>query len=187
MESQVAVVNTALIMIGSDEIIDIDEDSTPARKAKALWAGTRDAVMRTHPWKCCLARASLAMATATPAWGYSYQFQLPTDPYCLRVLRMQDLGQTYTVNGRMLLTDWSEANILYIARVTDVASWDALLKETIAARLAADLAYPIAGSSKLADSMLALYERKLREARSINAMEGTPDEFEVSEWVDSRL
>lgn len=187
MESQTAVVNKALILIGVDEIISIDENSTPARKAKVLWPGTRDAVMRSHPWKCCTFRATLAQATETPVWGYSYQYQLPTNPYCLRVLQMEALDYIWTVQGRYLLTDEGTANILYVGRVEDVPSWDALLKDAIAARLAAELAFPLAGSSSLRETMFEFYKKLLAEARSVSAMEASAPVTEANDWLDSRI
>lgn len=186
MESQTGVVNKALTLIGVDEIADIDENSTPAKKAKLLWPGTRDAVMRSHPWKCCTFRASLALSTATPAWGYNYQYALPTNPYCLRVLQMEYLEYVWTVQGRFLLTDESTANILYVGRVETIPSWDALLKDCVAARLAAELAFPLAGSQSLRENMMDHYKKLLGEARSVNAMESSAPTTEATEWIDAR-
>lgn len=185
--SVVSVVNMALTMIGADPIMSIDEDSTPAKKSKLLWDLTRDEVQRAHAWKCCLQRAELALMSDTPAFGYSYQYKLPTNPYCLRVLQMEEVSYIFTVEGRALLTDESTAKILYIKRAEDVASWDSMLKTAIAAKLAAYLAYPIAGSATLAETREKIYLAMLRDARSINAQEGTPPVYEVNEWINSRL
>ena len=71
------------------------------------------------------------------------QYTLPTDPYCLRLLSLDDLSIVHRVEGRKILTDESKINIVYVARITDPQQYDTLLIETIAARMAADIAYSI--------------------------------------------
>ena len=62
---------------------------------------------------------------------------------------------------------------MYVADIPE-ASWDPLLTETVTAALAADICYSIVGSTSLADYFRALYEAKLKEARFVDATEGTP-------------
>jgi hypothetical protein len=61
------------------------------------------------------------------------------------------------------------------------------LADAIAARLAADLAYPLTGSTALAQAMLAAYQAKIAEARMCDAQEGTPDAFAANDWLESRI
>ena len=75
-------------MIGATNIIALNEDSKSARVCNQRFANVRDAVMRAHPWNCIVTRASLAADTETPAFTFAYQYTLPTDPYCLRVLHL---------------------------------------------------------------------------------------------------
>lgn len=185
MPSVVDICNRALILIGADTIMSLTEDTEVARYCNAVYEQIRDEVLRAHVWNCCLARASLPRLSESPAWGYSYQYQLPSD--CLRVVRFEDLDTDYKIEGRKLLTNASSAKILYIKRETDPNQYDPLLIGCIAARLAAELAYPIANSADLAKQMWALYERKLAEAKAVDGGEGKPEEFEVDEWLESRL
>ena len=80
----------------------------------------------------------------------------------------------FRVEGRKILSDEATINLIYVGRVTDVTQYDTLLAETLVAKLASELAYPIIGSVSLAQNMFALYEQKLKEARFIDASEGTP-------------
>ena len=43
--------------------------------------------------------------------------------------------------GRKLITDEATIYLIYVALITDVNEYDTLLRETLAARLAAELAY----------------------------------------------
>ena len=186
MDAQTQIVNKALILIGAQRILSMADAGNEAQTAAELWDSVRDAVMRAYPWNCCVRQATLAALSSTPAFGYSYQYQLPQDPLCLRVLGMQYHDSIFRIQGRYLLTDESTCSITYIARETDITIWDPLLKEAVAARLASELAYPLSNSATLAKTRWDLYREILAEARSIDAQEGTPEQYEVTAWLDAR-
>ena len=131
-------------------------------------------MLRAHPWNCAVTRVNLAPDTDAPAFDWDYAFTLPTDPYCLRVLRLDYLDIEFRVEGRKIVTNEQSINLIYIARVTDQNTYDTLLQEAIAARLAADVSSTLSQSTSLTQNMYSLYESKLKEARFVDATEGTP-------------
>jgi len=171
MASVVDICNSALNQIGASNIIALTEDSKAARLCNQRYDFVRDATFRAHPWNSLTTRVALAPDTATPVFEFTQQFTLPTDPFCLRVLGLSDANTLYRVEGRKLLCNESTIQMIYIARVTDVNEYDTLLIETLAAALAADLAYPLVGSSALGSNMYSLYQTKLTEARFVDATE----------------
>ena len=174
MASEVDIINSAMNMIGASNIIARDEDSKAARVSNQRYASIRDAVLRAHPWNCAVTRRSLAPDSESPAFDWDYQFTLPADPYCLRVLRLDYLDIEFRVEGRKIVSNESSINLIYIARVTDPNEYDTLLQESIAARLAADVSFTLSQSTSLTQNMFNLYESKLKEARFVDATEGTP-------------
>ncbi len=78
-------------------------------------------------------------------------------------------------------------NIIYIGRIEDTEQYDSLLSSTIAHRLAAETAYAITGSGTVAQTMNALYEQRLREAKSIDAMEGYPEQPLADTYTNIRF
>ena len=175
MTSIVDICNSALNQIGASNIISLTEDSKAARICNQRFNFVRDSVFRAHPWNCLTTRTTIAPDAETPAFTFSAQFSLPVDPFCLRVLQLSNTDILYKIEGRKLLCNESTVEMLYIGRVTDANQYDLLLTETIAAALAADLAYPLVGSSALSANMFTLYQSKLTEARFVDATEGTPD------------
>lgn len=171
MASVVDICNSALNQIGASNIIALTEDSKAARLCNQRYDFVRDATFRAHPWNSLTTRVALAPDTATPVFEFTQQFTLPTDPFCLRVLGLSDANILYRVEGRKLLCNESTIQMIYIARVTDVNQYDTLLIETLAAALAADLAYSLVGSSALGANMYSLYQTKLTEARFVDATE----------------
>ena len=190
MTSVVGIANAALLRIGAGLIMSLDEEGKAARLCRQLYGPSRDAVLRAHPWNCALRRCALAQLVAPPAFGFALQYQLPAD--CLRVLALDADGDGgdggFRIEGRRLLCHAPGARAHYIARIDDPTQFDALLADAIAARLAAELAFPIAASTSLAQSMWQIYEMKLREARIVDAQEGTPPEAIVGDrWLKARL
>lgn len=189
MASDVDICNSALNMVGASNIISLTEDSRAARLCNQRYPFIRDSVFRSHPWNALIRRAALAKDSESPAWEYANQFQLPADPYCLRVLELEgeENGVTYVVEGRKILTDEDAIKIKYVARVTDPNEYDRLLMETLSAAMAADIAYSLANSLGLQQQMHALYETRLREARFTDATEGTPDDITATTHIEARL
>lgn len=201
MTSNVDIANYALNIIGASNISSFDENSKPGRIINQRFESVRDAVFRSHPWNCLIRRSELAQEVDAPAFGYTYQYPLPSDPYCLRVLEFsngslsypQDNmfsntgGPVFVIEGRKLLTDEGTARIKYIARVTDPQQYDANLVEAIAARLAAEIAYAITGSTTVVQLATAFYDEKMREARFVDATEGAPQKLEASDFIEARF
>ena len=191
MATEVSICSNALRRLGDSPITTLSDNTERARLCNAFYGDARDAVLRSHPWNFAITRATLAQLSSTPAYGYSYQYALPTDPYCLRVLEMEYSDYKFKIEnsateGRVLLTDESEAKILYIAKVTDPTKFDAMFTDTLTAKLAVDLAYPVTNSVQFQAQMQKLYQLKLSEARSIDGQEGFIDELVSNTFTDFR-
>jgi hypothetical protein len=201
MASTVDIANFALNNLGASNISSLDENSKAARIVNQRYEAVRDAVFRAHPWNCLIQRAQLAQETEAPAFGYNYQYALPTNPFCLRVLEFsngtlsypQDNitnnsgGPVFVIEGRKLLTDEGTARIKYVGRITDPQQYDASLVEALAARLAAEVCYAITGSTSMVQIQTSLYEAKINEARFNDATEGATQRLEASDFIESRF
>ena len=192
MASTVDICNSALNMLGGATIISLTENSKNGRLCNQRYEPVRDAIFRSHPWNCLIKRIDLAANTETPNFQWKFQFTLPSD--CLRVLRTENSNfsneEQYRIEGRNLLTNQSTIKIQYVAKITDTTKYDTLLIETISARLAAELCYPITQSSTLMDRMFALYDAKLKEARFADATEGSSDDdnrLQAGDFINARL
>ena len=172
MASAVDICNSALNMIGASTILALSEDSKAGRICNQRYEFVRDSVFRAHPWIALISRQTLAADSVAPSFTYSSQFTLPTDPFCLRVLKLSDPEIKFEIEGRKLLCDESTVNLVFVARITDPNQYDQLLINTIEAAMAADIAYALIGSTTLTATMYDLYRNKLTEARFVDATEG---------------
>ena len=193
MASVVDICNGALNQLGASTILSLTEDSKNARLCNARYTQVRDSVFRSHPWNCLQKRVQLAADTDTPAWGFTKQYTLPAD--CLRLLTILDYDSDYKVEGRKILTDNSSLKILYIGRIEDPNEYDELLRETLSAAIAADIAYAITSSNPLTANMYNLFRDKLKEARFVDSTEGQntqwdkgmADVMDASTFINSRF
>jgi len=191
MATEVSICSNALRKLGDDPITSLTEDTERARLCNAFYETARDSLLRSHPWNFAITRATLAQLSTTPAYGFAYQYALPTDPYCLRVLEMEYQDYIFKIEnlatvGRVLLSDESTAKILYVGRITDTALFDSLFVDTLTAHLALKLAYPITNSVTLQAQMQKLYQLKLSEARSVDGQEGFIDDLVSDTFTDFR-
>ena len=192
MASVVDICNGALNQLGATTILSLTEDSKNARLCNSRFTQVRDALFRTHPWNCLQKRTELAKDTATPAWGFSSAFTLPAD--CLRLLYIIDYDSNHKVEGRKILSNTDTMKILYIGRITDPNEYDELLRETLSASLAADIAYGVTSSNPVAQNMYTLFQDKLKDARFVDSTEGQnnapdlgmTDSIDASTFITSR-
>tara|TARA_R110002020_G_scaffold392853_2_gene603150 strand:- start:753 stop:1334 length:582 start_codon:yes stop_codon:yes gene_type:complete len=191
MATEVSICSNALRRLGDSPITSLTEDSERGRLCNAFYEPSRDAILRSHTWNFAINRANLAKLSTSPAFEYANQFALPTDPFCLRVLKMEFEDYEFKIEnlaeqGRVLLTDEGEAKIIYIARVTDPSLFDSMFVDVLTAKLAVDLAYPVTNSTTLQAQMQKLFERKLSEARSLDSTEGSTDSLISTVFTDFR-
>lgn len=105
---------------------------------------------------------TLGYSLKVPAFGWSYQYTLPTD--CLRVLEVNDSEQgdnrsPWIIESDFLLTNQDTCNLVYIAKITDVAKFDPLFVDAFALSLAVRLTESIRGATAKTEQLTAQYER----------------------------
>ena len=183
--TKINIVNRALGFLGAEFISSLTEDTKSARFANELFDDTRDAVFRMHPWNCCIKRAALSLTGTTPAFYFTAEFQLPAD--WLRMVRPEDDGLEYKIEGDKLLTEGDTFRCTYVFKNTVVTTYDPLLVDVLAVKLAANLTMPLLQDLRTLDAMNNLYMQKLGIARSADAMEGTPEGLDADFWIESRV
>lgn len=183
MASVIGICNSALIKLGDERITSIGENNKRARLCNEQYPKMRDAVMRAHFWNFAKVRVSLAPLVTPPAFGFRSAFQLPAD--YSRVYKIQG-DPRYKIEGQTIVSDEVALNLQYIAKITDASLFDDMFAETVAWRLAADVAYAITQSQAVQAAMFKGYDNFLREARGVDAQEGTPDSNESHTLLHSR-
>lgn len=199
MASKTEIVNYALTLLGASRVMSIDDDVKPAREMKAMFNIARDALLSGYTWSFAKARISLPALSDAPAFGFAYQYQIPSD--ALRLVMINDVYtgvdltdyrsapvEEYTIEDRKILTNWAAPlKIIYIKRIEDVTQMSSVFTEAFAAKLAVVTSESLTQSStKKADANQALRDAISVAIRS-NAIELPPQKLPDDEWLLSRL
>jgi hypothetical protein len=177
MASAIDICSTALVLLGSKPIASFTENTDSAVIVANIYPTAKKDVMRCHPWNCLEVDEILSPLVAKPKFRWAYQFDLPGD-----LLRVIEIGgglqeNDYRLQGRRILAN---TNVLYLTYISDKneSEWDANLTDVMIKRMAKDMAYPLTKSASLAELKDAEYRVALRTAKSIDAQENPPEDFE---------
>jgi hypothetical protein len=185
MATDVSICSNALVMLGAAPIASFTEGTTAARVASNLYPDIKRAFLRAHPWNAAITRVQLAPLSAGPAFGRSRSFLLPSD--CVRVLSVEFGGMDieHKIEGRNILADSSVVDLRYVTSLAEDL-WDSSMVEAMTLRMAAAMAYAITKSAALAEAWGGTADRKMREAKTLDGQEGTPDAIEDDPFMRSR-
>lgn len=190
MTSEVDICNRAGALIGAERISSISppEDVEFAYICAEIYDDVRDTVLRSHPWNCAVKRVSIGKDVATPAYGYAFQYTLPSDN--LRVLEMDSetpLDAWEVESGKILTDRDSPIAIRYIWRETDPNKYDSLLVMAIAARLALESVERVTQSNTKKADIAKIYDAALKDAKGVDAKEGSQVDLQEDPWITARV
>jgi hypothetical protein len=185
MASVIDVCNRALDKVGQSPIISLSDGNKAANLCDRAWPAVRDKVLRAHKWNFATKRKILAPLTEAPVWGFAYKHPIPSD--CLRLLEINDVpAEQYELESGHILTDDAVLRIRYIFRNTDPNTYDSLCIETMASRLAYELAEPLTQSTQKKQELFVEYEDMMNQAKRIDAQENPVILFEEDSWITCR-
>lgn len=197
--SNVAIANLALTKLGDLRILNLTDNTKPAREVNAVFDMARDYLQRRFSWRYCIKRANLAADTSTPLWDWSYQYPIPSD--CLRILQvgqyyptpnLSDLissgGQEYVLEGKYILSNQAgPLKLRYLSRVTDPVQFDTAFDMAFSAYLAYLVAEPLTASAEQKQMAYQDYRNAIKDAVIANAIENPPESLADQTWILARL
>lgn len=186
MASKTDIINRALSKLGEPRIANADTANTkPARVMAGMWDNVKDAMLQSYPWKFAATRAALAADLTTPAYGWDYEYSLPSD--YLAIIEIKD-NPDYTIeNGKILINEAGPLYIRYIRRITNTGQFHALFNEALASRLAYEGADEITDSNTKKEAALRDLNLAVTQAYQIDAIEVPPEELPEDDWITARL
>lgn len=182
--SSVTVCNSALLKVGAEEISSFNDNTRASNICAAQYPILRDEVMGIGTWRFALQQIVLGTPDLTaPAFGYQSAYDIPAN--VLRVWQVNANPWT-EVGNQILCNNPNGINVLAIIQNTDETSWDARFAECLAWRMAMELANALVQSTPLKQEMEKGFKESLGQARSTNAIIGTPQRLIADLWSSSR-
>lgn len=183
MASVVDIANLALLRVGAESILSLDDATERARACKLAWPFVRQSVLRWHSWNPPTTRATLPALVAVPVWDWDAQFQIPAD--CLRVLEVD--ASEWVLEGRAILCDeGTSLNIRYIRDETDTTQYDSLLTELMAQKLALEICERVTNSHTKKAELEQEWLYLLAEGKRADGEEQSNLELEEDDWILAR-
>lgn len=212
--AEAGVCNRALLRIGSSQLInDLGQNSPTARSCLALYPDARDATLEARWWPFARRRKVLAALTDGERGGWAYAYTLPSDCIAPRYIDgdsdPEDTNDILTgtfdptgitsgalpvpfeteddeTSGRVLLTDQPSAELVYTARIDQVARFTPTFKDALAFKLAADLAFGVAKKPAVGEAMLKAFEAALSRAAASSSKQAKPRRRPMSVFERNR-
>jgi len=124
-------------------------------------------------------------------YGFEHCYRLPADFVKIQMVSNtdayeDDVTKEYVREGSYLLTDCDEIYLKYTFLNTNVNTWDARLRECVAARLAVEISESLIGISSKVDQLTMYYDRVKKEARFNEARESFAKERGYNELIGVR-
>jgi hypothetical protein len=193
--SKASIFNAALTHLGDESITDPDGSAGRAPILAERYDGVRRALLTEYRWNFAVKRAALAADGTPPAFGFDNRFAVPADWLALiGIYHENELQTNYTasevphvVEGRFILADETgELKIFYIADIEDPVQFDPIFAEALGAKLAITTSVKITGSAQVSQTVNNFFQDTIKRAKLADAIQGTPEVFEATEWLDSR-
>jgi hypothetical protein len=175
------IVNSAFDKLGVEAISSLSDNTPQARWANRNYTRLRDKLLKSYLWKFAIKRSSLTLDASSPDFEWENNFILPAD--FLFAWYVYDETSDWNIEGEFLVSDADEVELVYIAQITDTTKFEIMFEEALAYLLAEEGAYKFIQSATLAELMANKAKQVLRNARSINSQQGTPQSLKADECL----
>jgi hypothetical protein len=189
MASKVGIANLALILLGEKVISSFTQGTPAANFVAARYDDVRDELLRQHNWSFAASRIKLARNTTAPVFGFNYSYAMPADWIKTEAVFDNDSGLgsfTYKVVGMDIETNAENVWMSYIRRVTDPNQMPPDFRAALSHMLAVEGSIALSDNSSLRDRLLPDMERKIRRARSTDALGDDPGQLATGSWIGRR-
>lgn len=207
MASKIEICNMALQGMTANFITSLNENTVEARECNFRFDSARQSLLNMHPWNFAIKRAALNADVTAPAFTYSYLYQLPVDFLYLVMTAQQEQSQSnlyniydpnkvtqgdafladkYQIEGDKLLSNNENVKIIYVADVADTTTFSATFTTLLSYYLAAHIAFKVTGDRAATKDAMQMFEIKIKEFKTLDSQQGTPNVIRRSNWLSSR-
>lgn len=194
MTTNLELCNLALSSLGQREITDLADQDAVSKVCNINYQRSIDWVLREREWKCAVKRVALDTPEVTaPDYGWSASYQVPADHLRtieVRTTSLKDYQENFTrwsQEGGLILCDVdSGIKVKYLAEI-DIANIPGHVIDVIVFNLASRICIPITASKKLKEELIGEYKMALKDAASLDGMQGRNQTIKSSSLVRTRF
>lgn len=195
--TQLKLYNEALRILGARKLLTLTDDIVTRRELDEAWdSGALDFCLEKGLWNFALRTVKAEFdPSETSQFGYSFAFSRPED-----YIRLSQISSDeYFTNPLLRYTDeagfwWCDLNLIYISYVSnnvtgyggDFSMWPVSFTKFVAAYLAKEVREKIAKGGISEDRVNRIYDDRLTDSRSKDAMEDPTKFPPMGAWQRAR-
>ncbi len=183
MASVVSICNQAILSLGGQAIISLDDDLTEAKLCKTFYLPILEDLIGAHSWSFAIKWYAIPKLLDPPLSEFKNAFPLPVD-----VARVLFVGTDYghpsmwQVEQGNVVTNDEACKLQAVFLQQDVATYSPTFVQALVSRLSAELAMPLTGSRSTTETHYQIHDSKLRKAITTDGLQGTSRRLKSS-WL----
>ena len=190
-QSEIAICNMALALVGEDSIRSFDENNKRSRLSKLWYDQIRDYLLTTFDWNFARRVALLNQIDPDtldiPLGCYAYQ--LPADCETPRDILPYGSRDSWELHGRVLFAYKTPVYLIYTSNTIPIIEFSAPFTDTLAKGIAASLCMPVRSDKTLFNTLNNLYllaqdTNILQDANTSNIHRAHDNDPEQDSFVD---
>ena len=189
--SQTAIVNKALVLVGAATITNINDGTPNANALSNVYQIALQSILSECKWNFCTSRSTLSVAATTstsPAFFYpgeSFVYALP--PNVIRIHDISPRGSDWREESGQIISDTPGLSILYTYYDDNPNDYPSYFLDAFIDKLASEVAYMIVISAQIAE----MYGKKymslsLPKAISANSQTGVQQFVTDDAWTNAK-
>jgi hypothetical protein len=197
VSNKIELINLGLSQIRVDPIESLTEQSAAAIHVNRIYDTVRDFVLADIDPKWARKQEALAVLSDEEVSGYDFVYSYPAD--CAKDIEIYnpakvnesdtleyDLGISSTGNNPVILTNYEDAELIYVMKVTNTGVYDPFFIEALAMKIAAFSALPLTGDERLAIQMAQAYMGASNAAKAFTRNRGYKIPDASNSFTDAR-
>lgn len=188
--SKKQIFNNALSKVCRKRITSVDDGTYEANLCNSLYDSALMEALWEHSWSSAIKRVKLVETASDPLFAYGKSHQLPND--YIRLIQAykstdnQDFDFQWELQGKLLLSDYSDIYTKYIYLPASPESMNMPLTTVVTYKLAIALCFPLKAEGDRENQLMSQYESNvLPRAKALDSQESRFIEFEENPWVES--
>lgn len=178
MADKLDIYQGALRLLGSHQVASLVENIPDRLRLDEAWDEVVAYCLKRGLWNFATREAILSAHASAPTFGYTHKFTHPTD--MVRVVAVSDQA---TSNQFELFENragffYADVETLYLTYISNnasyglnIAAWPQDFADVVKARLAFEVALPITGDEGKQANAFTLFERNLKTAKALDAID----------------
>ena len=170
--TDITICNTALIMVGADEITAFTDVNREAKLCNQIYETTLRNTLQKNPWRFSLEIRQLSQLAVDPdgidEFGFQNAYEIPAES--LRIIRTNVPADDYIIVGNRLLSDQDEVWVEMQVR-PDTGKFPSYFRHAIEMEMAAKLAIALTDDAGKYQLMRQAADRELAIAKNIDGQE----------------